>query len=523
MELNLPLHGAGMPKPPAATVWEMLGHTVASVPDWPALRHRDTALTWGEVGRAATALAARLAASVAPGGVVAVVLPNSIEFQVAYFAALRARTAPALLNPVYPAPQLEKLLAEVAPRAVLCAPATRAAVTALAATLGIPEVICLGEEVTLADLLAAPAAPASLPPVPAPGDIAAILFSGGTTGLSKAVLHAHGRLVAATRCMDYSWPTRTEGEVFLPVAPFTHIYGFVQGVLHPVAARGESVIPERFQPEHIVDLLSRHRVTFFGGGPPAIYGGILAAQNLAGADLSALRVSPAGGAPFPVELMDRWRALTGQDIHEGYGMTEFAPISGTTSLTGLRPGSVGKAMPCNEVEIVDLDTGTRVLPPGERGEVRARGPHMMLGYWNRPEETARIVRDGFIYTGDIGHLDADGFLFITDRRKDVVLVKGFNVFPREVEEAIYTHPAVAAAGVVGAPDPRSGERLVAFIVPRAGADLEPAEIAAQCAARLAPYQCPADIRIVAALPVTGAQKLDRIALRRLAAGEGDGP
>jgi long-chain acyl-CoA synthetase len=223
---------------------------------------------------------------------------------------------------------------------------------------------------------------------------------------------------------------------------------------------------------------------------------------------------------MPVELMERWRRATGRDVHEGYGMTEIAPISGTTELTGVRPGSVGKAVPCNEIQVVDLDTGARVLPPGERGEVRVRGPHMMAGYRNRPEETAQTVRGGYVHTGDIGHLDADGFLFITDRKKDVVLVKGFNVFPREVEEALYAHPKVAAAGVVGAPDARSGgERLVAYVVPRPGGDAPTgAEIAAHLAERLVGYKCPGDIRVVEALPMTGAQKLDRLALRRLARG-----
>jgi len=219
---------------------------------------------------------------------------------------------------------------------------------------------------------------------------------------------------------------------------------------------------------------------------------------------------------MPVELLQRWRRATGREVHEGYGMTEIAPISGTTDLTGVRPASVGKAIPCNDVQVVDLETGTRVLPPGERGEVRVRGPHMMQGYRNRPEETAQTIRGGFIHTGDIGHLDADGFLFITDRKKDVVLVKGFNVFPREVEEALYTHPNVAAAGVVGVPDARTGgERLVAYVVPRAGeAPLTEAGIAAHLAERVVGYKVPEDIRIVEALPMTGAQKLDRIALRR---------
>jgi long-chain acyl-CoA synthetase len=521
-DLALPMHGVGEPRPDCATLCAMFDHAVATAPDTTSLRHRSAALTYREAGRAASALARRLAARAAPGEVVALLLPNAIEFYVAYFAALRALAVPALLSPLYPAPQLEPLLREVSPCAVVCTPAMRETVLGLAGLLGIPSVICFGSDFTMDALVSEPEAPLDRR-APAPDDVGALLFSGGTTGLPKAVEHTHGRLVIAVRCLEYNWPTRMSDEVWLPIAPFTHIYGFLQGVLSPVSARAEVVIPERFQPEHVVELMARHRVTVFGGGPPAIYAGVLAAANLAGADLSALRVCPAGGAPMPVELLERWRRTTGREIHEGYGMTEMAPISGTTELTGVRPGSVGKPMPCNEVQIVDLETGTRALPPGERGEVRVRGPHMMTGYRNRPEETAQVLRDGYIHTGDIGHLDLDGFLFITDRKKDVVLVKGFNVFPREVEEVIHAHPRVGAAGVVGVPDARSGERLVAYVVPRAGEALSEAELAAHVAERLVAYKRPGVIRVVEELPTTGAQKLDRVALRRRARDEGSKP
>ncbi|MDO9712785.1 class I adenylate-forming enzyme family protein [Paracraurococcus lichenis] len=519
----LPVWGVGEPRPDLRTVSAMFDHAVATAPEAVMLRHLDTTLTYREAGRAVAALARRLAADAEPGAVVALLLPNSAEFDIAYFAALRAATVPALLNPLYPAPQLEPLLREVMPRAVICTPATRDLVRGLAGRLGIASVICLGAEVTLAGLVAEPEARLDRPAA-APDDVAALLFSGGTTGLPKAVEHTHGRLVTAVRCVEYNWPTRMSGEVWLPIAPFTHVYGFLQGVLAPVSARAEVVIPERFKPEHVVEMLARHRVTVFGGGPPAIYAGLLAAANLPGADLSALRICPAGGAPMPLELHQRWKRATGLDVHEGYGMTEMAPISGTTALSGVRPGSVGPAIPCNEIQIVDLETGRRILPAGERGEVRVRGPHMMTGHRNRPQETAETIRDGFIYTGDIGHLDADGFLFITDRRKDVVLVKGFNVFPREVEEVLYAHPRVAAAGVVGVADARTGgEALVAYVVPRAGEAITEAELAAHLAERLVAYKCPGEIRIVEALPMTGAQKLDRIALRRAAADSLSGP
>jgi long-chain acyl-CoA synthetase len=218
--------------------------------------------------------------------------------------------------------------------------------------------------------------------------------------------------------------------------------------------------------------------------------------------------------------MERWRRATGLEIYEGYGMSEMAPISGANAVTGVRLGSVGKPVSGSEVQAVDLDTGLRVLPPGEQGELRVRGPHMMTGYRNRPEETGQTIRDGFIYTGDIGHLDEDGFVFITDRKKDVVFVKGFNVFPREVEEVIQTHPKVGMVGVVGMPDARTGsERLVAFIVPQTGEMIDPAEISAYCAPGLVNYKCPSEVRVVEQLPLTAAHKLDRTALRRAGRGE----
>ena len=510
---NLPVHGRGEPRPPVDTLSAMLDYAAATATDVVALRHMEASLTYGGLQRASGALARRIARHAGPGEKVALLLPNSIEFQVSYHAAMKALTAPILLNPLYPAPQISPILRQVSPRALICTVPTRALAQELASLLGGTAVICLGDDLAVATL-AAEAEGRDDRRRPDPGDIAALLLSGGTTGVPKAVVYTHSQLVTAVRCAEYSWPTRASGEVWLAIAPFTHIFGFLTGALAPVAARAEVVVPERFKPELIVDLMSRHRVTVFGGGPPTIYAGLLAASNLASADLSALAVCAAGGAPMPLELLERWRRLIGVEIHEGYGMTEMAPISGTTELSGVRPGSVGKPIPCNEVEIVDVETGTRLLPPGEQGEVRIRGPHMMSGYLGRPEETAEVLRDGFIYTGDIGYLDADGFLFITDRKKDVVIVKGFNVFPREVEEVLYTHPQVAGAGVVGVPDARSGECIVAYVVARDGALLSESEISAFLASRLVAYKCPAVIRVVDHLPTTGVGKLDRPELRR---------
>jgi long-chain acyl-CoA synthetase len=383
----------------------------------------------------------------------------------------------------------------------------------LSHNLSIPSLVCLGQDITIPDLLAEAEIPVRIRAA-TPPDSGALFFSSGTTGLPKAVEHTHGRLIHSLRGIEHMFPPASDHEVFLAMVPFTHIYGFLMGVLVPVSACGETVIAERFQPEHIVELLERHHVTAFGGGPPAIYAGVLAASNLANANLSALKVCLGGGAPFPIELMERWWRATGVELCEGYGMSETGPISWNEE-SGIRRGSVGKPVLGCEVQVVDPDDGVRVLPPGQRGELRVRGPQMMAGYRNRPEETAQTIRDGFVYTGDIGYLDEDGFVFITGRKKEVVFVKGFNVFPRELEEVIATHPKVGMVGVVGMPDARTaGERLVAFVVPRAGETINEAEISAYCSSRLVNYKCPAEVHVVEQLPVTTIGKLDRAALRQ---------
>lgn len=457
------------------------------------------ALTYAQMQAATDTWAARLRDPVA-GKPVALLLANGIAFLAAYLAVLKAGGRPALLNPGLPDASLATLLHKLQP-ALVIGPSPRP---------GIPvEVV---DEARVLALAEAPVTETVLPRI-TPDDTAAILFSGGTTGLPKQVEHPHRAMMAAIERMEWGWPTR-DAEVWLPVAPFTHIYGFLMGVVNPLLRAGTVVIPERFKPELIVDLLVRERITVFGGGPPAIYQGIMAAETFADARFPDLRVCPGGGAPFPVEVLERWRRATGLTITEGYGMTEIAPIAVNTEAAGLRPGSAGKPVPDTTVEIVDLATGTTRLPDGTPGEIRVRGPHQMHGYRDDPDESAIVLRDGWIYTGDIGVLDADGFLTLTDRKKDVILHKGFNVFPRELEEVLVAHPAVDMACVVGRPDDRAGEVAVAFVSLRG--DTGAADLLAHCRDHLVGYKVPAEIRVIESLPVTSARKLDRKRMRDLA-------
>ncbi|KAA5609223.1 class I adenylate-forming enzyme family protein [Rhodovastum atsumiense] len=507
--IQLPAHGRGEPHTPFRTLVDLWANAVAAVPGQVAIEDATGVLTYHEVWSLAQALAVDLRRRGCAGRGVAILLPNGADFHLAYLGALRAGAIPAPINPVYPAPQVAALLGIARARVVLAPAPVDPALRDAVAALPDAELVAFDR----AALVAAPHSSEELP-LPCLDNPGVLLFSGGTTGISKGIVHSHAAMANAVRAMEYIWSTRATGEVWLPVAPMSHIYGFLMGVLNPVYGAGRIVVPPRFQPDLIVDMFGRHRVTVFGGGPAPIYAALLAATNFATTDLSALAVCPSGGAPTPVELIERWRRATGLTIHEGYGMTEMAPIAGSNEWIGLKPGSVGRPLPCNRVEIVDAETGTRVLPPGEAGEIRIAGPYAMTGYLDRPDETARTLRDGWIHTGDIGHLDADGFLFVTDRKKDMVVVKGFNVFPRVVEEVVLTHPLVHQAGMVGVKDDRSGERLVAFVA--ADPELTEAELRDYVAARVAAYMVPAEFRLMEELPMTPAAKLDRMRLRRLA-------
>ncbi|WP_025274859.1 class I adenylate-forming enzyme family protein [Haloglycomyces albus] len=506
-------HGIGESRPEFSDLLSMFRHACATTPDTPALVHRDRTWTYAEEASAVWALARRLHAASVHGRNVALMIGNSPEYHVAFWAILAAGGIPCLFNVNYPAPALRPLFDDTDPRLALVTAESMEVTKDVADTERCAIIDLSSPESTIDRLVSDSVDDDGY--CPGESDRALIMFSGGTTGGSKSIPHTHRAMMDSVRRMEWGWPTPARGDVWLPVAPFFHIYGFLHGVANPVFGRASIVVPERFQPDHVVDLMGKHRVTVFGGGPPAIYNALLSAENFDSTDLSTLRSCPAGGAPFPVELLRRWKERSGIDIFEGYGMTEIAPLTVNTATFGAKAGTVGTAAPDVDVEITEIGHRDRVLAPGQKGEIRVKGPHLFAAYLNRPDDTAAAFTDGYLYTGDVGHLDEDGFLTISDRLKDVIFVKGFNVFPREVEEVLTNHPAVDAVGVVGIPHDRTDEQVIAFVTP---GDAEPdvERLQQHCAEHLVAYKQPAHIHLVDRLPLTGARKLDRMALRRSA-------
>ncbi|MCU1674934.1 MAG: hypothetical protein JWN77_3047 [Frankiales bacterium] len=341
-----------------------------------------------------------------------------------------------------------------------------------------------------------------------PEDLAALLYTGGTTGRSKGVALSHASLDAAGSAAAESayLPGRTVGLLPLPLA---HAYGLLVtvGGLHAREA-GRSVLMRWFDPAGWVQLVEEHRVQSSALVPSMIQ--MLLAQPLEEHDLTCLERVGSGAAPLAPEVQAEFeRRIPNVEIREGYGCTETSGLISSQPPEERRVGSVGKPVTGVEVRIEAPD-GT-VLPAGEDGEICVRGPVLMTGYWQSPEATEHAVKDGWLHTGDIGHYDEDGFLYVVDRIKDLIIRGGFNVYPRDVEDVLLAHPAVLAAAVVGKPDPKLGEEVVAFV--QLGDEVTAEELIAYAREHLGAYKYPREVRIVDQIPLTSVMKLDRKAVR----------
>lgn len=490
-----------------------LRDSIARHPERRALLCRGRALTYAELGRAVAALAQQLS----PLGVqrqrVVVLLPTSIEAVVSVLGVLASGAEVAPINPFFTVPELRTVLAEVEPTLIIAGDEAWPKLQELADERA-PILRWGTAQLSLEGLLHASNDWSGLPE-PSASDVAVALLTGGTTGEPKAVEHSHAALFVSVLQHCTVWPLGAGRERFLSAAPIFHIWGLFYATFVPLYLAGTLVLIPRYDAEQVLEAIEAERITVFGGGPAPVYLGLLASPRFARTDFSSLTHCLSGGAPCPLELHERWRRETGCALLEGWGMTEIAPLC-LSRPAAPKPLSVGRPVPEATIEVVDLEHGTRVLGVGETGELRVRGPQQMLGYRGRAEATRSTVRDGWLYTGDVGYFDADGDVFLVDRKKDMIIVGGYNVYPRQVDEVLFRHPDIAEAATVGRADTLLGEVLVAFVVLRSGATLDEADFFQYCRAELVKYKRPVAVTFLAALPRTAARKLDRKALRMLA-------
>jgi len=490
----------------------MLALAAEASPEQEALVCGEDRLSYREYGACVAGLSRELAAAGARGGRVAVVLPNSADIAVAIFAAHASGAQCVALNPAYTRHELMPILEDAAPCIAIVEAGGVADDEALLAASGVQTVIRVGHG--MRRLLVWRDGPGLTPDLlPEPNAPATLQFTGGTTGRSKGVELTHRAVSTNVSQREALLPTRHGGERVLSVAPLYHVYAMAMGLHLAAYARSTLVIMPRYRAEDLLALLEAERITLFAGNP-TLFIGLMASPAFASARLPALRLCYSGSAALPGETLRRWEAATGVPICEGYGQTEAGPVL-TYNPAGRqrKAGSVGMPVPLTEIEIVDIETGTRALPHGEAGQIRARGPQVMSGYRGRPAETAEALRDGWLWTGDVGAFDADGYLTIRDRLKEMIISGGFNVYPREVEEALHTHPAVLEAAVVGRADAYRGEVAEAVVALREGEAASEKELIEHVRGRLARYKVPVALRIVDRLPRTTVGKIDKLMLR----------
>ena len=477
-------------------------------------------IAYAELAGAVGALQAGLRElGVQPGDRVSMLFPNTPQFHIALFAALACGAEVVPLNCLHSPAELTYVITDSESRWLLASSVFEDKVSAIMRECAdLQGVVVAGEAkldgiVPWESLVRPHLGTQPRPSGRAADETAVLIYTSGTTGRPKGAMLSHRNLIwdadAADKVLGVM-PT----DVFLVPLPLFHAYGFTVDLVLPVLRGSCAVLMPKFAATQALELIETHRATVMAA-VPTMYAVMLRTAREPDYDLSSLRVAVSGGAPLPLEVLDGFEKRFGVHMLEGYGPTEAAPVVSVNPLHGVRKlGSVGPPIPGVQVKVVD-DEGN-VLPTGQVGELCVRGPNVMKGYWKDPEMTAQTIRDGWLHTGDLARLDEDGYIYIVDRKKDVIIVGGMNVYPREVEDVIYQVPGVADAAVVGVPSSIKGEDVVAFVTLQEGFALEAEEILNHCRGRLAPFKVPREIVFVPELPKTAVGKILRREVRELA-------
>ena len=345
-------------------------------------------------------------------------------------------------------------------------------------------------------------------------DLALLQYTGGTTGVAKGVMLTHANILANVMQISAWFPELRRGqERLVAILPFFHVFGMTVTMNWALFTGSTIILVPKFQVDEFLKLLHKSKPTIFPG-VPTIFVAIVNHPKIADYDLSSIRFCITGSAPMPVEILTQFEKMTGSVIVEGFGLSESSPVTHVNPIGGVRkPGSIGLPVSDTDARLVPLDLSEQEVPVGEEGELVVKGPQVMKGYWNMPNETNQVLRDGWLYTGDIAKMDEDGYFYIVDRKKDMVIAGGYNIYPREIEEVLYMHPKVMDAVIIGIPDPYRGETVKAFVVPKPGVALTEKEVLDFCKTRLAAYKMPKVVELREALPKTMVGKVLRRQLR----------
>jgi long-chain acyl-CoA synthetase len=498
-------------------VADIVKNTASRLPGKAALIFQDKPITYADLDRSIDEAAAGIAAlGIRKGDRVGVLVNNVPHFIYAYLGIERAGGVMVPLNTMYTANEVSYILADAEARAVIVAEPFLRAVDGLRETLPMLEhVVVVGGGAPIGTMAwdQMTGRGGDIPTVSiGEQDLAALPYTSGTTGKPKGAMLTHGNLMANLEQM-HRVPLLTEQEVdvVLLVLPMFHIYALNVSLGLTFRVGATAVLQERFDPVASLDAIERHHITVLFGAPP-MFVAWLSTPNVESRDLSRVRLAVSGAAPLPGPVLDDFRRRLGVTIWEGYGLTETAPGVTSNAMGAVaKAGSIGKPLP--EIELRLLDEQGDDVEDGDPGEIAVRGPNVFRGYWHDDAATAEAVRDGWFHTGDVAYEDEDGYLFLVDRKKDLIIVSGFNVYPREVEEALYRFPKIAEAAVVGVPHPYTGEAVKAVVVLKPGQSATEEEIIEFCKRSIARFKCPQVVEFVDKLPHTDTGKILRRRLR----------
>ncbi|WP_347489722.1 long-chain-fatty-acid--CoA ligase [Desulfoscipio sp. XC116] len=457
------------------------------------------------------------------GDRIAVMLPNCPDFVFAYYAAMSLGGIVVNTNPMYVEREIEHqvndsgskmiiTLADLYPRVKNVRDNTPLEKVLLTGFTGKPGALP-DDTVWFPDLYAVDRAPAPPVEINPAQDLAVLQYTGGTTGVSKGAMLTHLNLYANSMQTNHFFNDDNKKQLIMSVLPFFHVYGMTSCMNLAVAAGTTMLLVPRFVPAEIAQLISTYKPTFFPGVPTMFVAMLNSPEFKDYKDYDKVMVYNAGGGPLPVEIgycYDRLLEGTGSLMTEGYGLSESSPVTHCNPEFGPnKRGCIGVPYPATHAAVVDIETGTRVLPVGEVGELVVQGPQVMPGYWNQPEQTAQTLKNGWLYTGDMARMDEEGYFYIVDRKKDMIIAGGYNIYPREVEEVLFENAKVQEAVVAGVPDAYRGETVKAYVVLKEDRTATEQELIAYCREKLAPYKVPKAVEFRQELPKSAVGKLLR--------------
>ncbi|AQQ54079.1 long-chain-fatty-acid--CoA ligase [Planococcus lenghuensis] len=455
------------------------------------------------INRAAAALSKL---GVKKGDRVAIMLPNCPQYPISFYGALKCGATVVQLNPMFQPAELLHILNDSGTKVLIMLDRLEPLFDAIKDRTSVEHALAVDlekdyTEGTVADVRQVDINPAE--------DAAVIQYTGGTTGLPKGAVLTHRNIVANTLQSVATGEIQTKKgeERVLTISPLFHVYGMTSGMCVTFYNGGNLILVPKFDVEQVVGLIEQTKPTAFPG-VPTMYIALLDYHKKKKFDLSCLASCTSGSAPLPPEVLSRFNEVSGTSVAEGYGLSEASPVTHRNPVGGVQKnGSIGIPLPNTDAKIVDVATGKQELPPGEVGELIIQGPQVMKGYWKQPEETANAIRDGWLFTGDLAKMDEDGYFYIVGRKKEMILASGFNVYPIEVENVLYRHPAVLEAAVFGVPDEYRGETVRAVAVLKEGSDVTEQELIDFCRAELAAYKVPDTVLFVDELPKTAVGKI----------------